>query len=131
MTDNGDNTGSAWIAITVKTPPTSGALNVTVAPDKAWYNLGDAVWIYITVTVDGPEGEGPVPVEGAAVRAELRTASGNRYVSNATTPANGELVFGTRRLKKRDGIGTYEFRATASKSGYDPGEGSTTFEVYK
>jgi hypothetical protein len=122
VTDSGGKIGSDSISITVGTPPPSPTLNVTVGTDKGTYALGERVYITVTVT-DGTSG-----VEGAAVHVEITTASGRQYAGDGTTNASGIAEF-SFKTKRPDGIGTYNVDAGASKSGYDPDSGSTTFEV--
>jgi hypothetical protein len=122
VTDSGGKIGSDSINITVGTPPPSPTLNVTVGTDKGTYALGERVYITVTVT-DGTSG-----VEGAAVHVEITTASGRQYAGDGTTNASGIAEF-SFKTKRPDGIGTYNVDAGASKSGYDPDSGSTTFEV--
>ena len=105
-------------------PPVS-ALCVSVTTDKASYTLGETVYITVTVTENLATGSA---VEGAAVHAEITTASGRKYASDGTTGSDGKVTF-TLKTKRPDGKGTYYVTADASKSGYVPGSGSTTFEV--
>lgn len=65
---------------------------------------------------------------GASVHVEVKTASGKLYAGDGTTDAYGIVAF-KFKTKVPDGTGTYTVTATASMSGYDPGSGSTTFEV--
>jgi len=62
------------------------------------------------------------------VHVEITTASGRKYAGDGTTGADGKVVF-SLTTKKLDGKGPYSVTADASKSGYDPGSGSTTFVV--
>lgn len=124
VTDSGGKTGSASISITVGTPPPTPTLSVTVTTDKDTYTLGERVKITVTVTDDVTS----APVEGAVVHCQITTFSGRKYAGNGTTDTNGEVVF-EFKIKRPDGKGLYEVVANASKSEYEPGSGSTTFEV--
>jgi len=106
-------------------PEPADALWVGVTTDKTPYSLGETV--YITVTVKENDENGAAVV-GAAVRLEVATASNRRYTADGTTNDEGIVTF-SLKIKRPDGKGTYSVQATASKSGYDPGSGSTTFEV--
>ncbi len=99
-----------------------GALNVDVRTDKGTYTIGERMLITVTVTADGSA------VEGVAVDVQIITPTGKRYVGEVTTDSVGEAAF-KFKIKKPDGAGTYNVDADASKSGYDPGSGSITFEV--
>jgi len=123
VTDSGGKTGSESITITVGAPPAVPALMVTVITDKPTYTLGETAYITVTVTENGA-----TPVQGAAVHAEITTASGRKYASDGTTGSDGKVTF-TLKTKRPDGKGTYSVTADASKSGYDPGTGSITFKV--
>jgi subtilisin family serine protease len=119
VTDSGGKTGSASITITVGTPK---ALIVTVAPRSSSYKIGDTAYIDVTVT------DGTNAVASAAVHLVITTASGKRYSGDGTTNSSGVAVFNFK-IKKPDGTGNYTVDATASKSGYDSGSGSTMFTV--
>ncbi|GEM_PF-841725 len=99
-------------------------LSVVVGTDKVTYVNRDTVTI--TATVKDGSGAG---VGGAAVHLDLTTASGGRLAGDATSDANGTAKFTYKVNSKRDGIGPYLAYVTATKSGYDLGAGSTTFEV--
>jgi serine protease len=105
------------------TPPPAGSLVVTVSTDKATYaNLQTAV---ITVSVT----DGSSPVSGAAVSVTITTANNKKSTSSGTTNTNGVYTFNYKVNSKANGAGTYTVNATASKSGYTSGSGSTTFTV--
>jgi subtilisin family serine protease len=120
VTDSGGREGSSTVSILVGTVPT---LSVTVVTDKASYVNRETVLITVTVT------DGVNPVEGAAVHMVLRTASGRVLTADGITNSQGVALFTHKILSRRDGVGTYNADATAEKSGYDGGAGSTTFEV--
>jgi len=105
------------------TPPPAGALVVTITTDKAAYtNLQTAV---ITVNVT----DGSNPVSGAAVSMTITTANNKKSTNSGTTNASGVVTFTYKINSKANGTGTYTVSATASKSGYNSGSGSTTFIV--
>ena len=103
-------------------PPPASSLSVDVTTSKTSYSLGETVYITATVTDNGSL------VGGAAVQVEITTASGRKYTANGTTGSDGKATF-SLKTKRPDGTGTYQVTATASKSGYGSGTGSTTFEV--
>lgn len=120
VTDSGGTTGSKSITITVGAVPT---LSVTVATDKPSYVHGEKAAITVTVT------DGTNPVEGASVHVDLTTANGGKLAGDGTTNSSGKATFTYKVNSKRDGKGTYTVDATASKTGYTSGSGSTTFQV--
>jgi hypothetical protein len=120
VTDSGAGMGSATVDILVGTVPT---LAVTVVTDKASYVNRETVLFTVTVT------DGANPVQGAAVHLVLHTASGRTLAADGVTDSQGVVHFTHKILSKRDGVGTYNADATATKSGYVGGAGSTTFEV--
>ncbi|MBI2947142.1 MAG: S8 family serine peptidase [Verrucomicrobia bacterium] len=122
-TDANGNTGSASITITVGTPPPPPTLSVSVSTAKASYVNGETALITVTVT------DGSNPVSGAAVHVVVTSANGTKLSGDGTTDSSGVAKFNYRVNAKRDGKGTYAVDATASKSGYGSGSGSTTFQV--
>lgn len=123
VTDSGGATGSASVSITVGTPPENPVLSVTVSTDKPSYVKRDTAIITANVT------DGGTPVGGAAVSIQITTAKGGQLSCSPTTNGNGDAVCTYKVNDKRDGKGTYTVNVTASKSGYDSGSGSTTFNV--
>ena len=105
--------------------PTAPTLSVTVATDKASYVNREKVLIAVTVT------DGATSVSGATVHVEITTAKGNRLAGDGNTNAEGVAKFTYKVNSKRDGVGTYTVNANASKAGFNPGSGSTTFQVTK
>lgn len=105
------------------TPPASGSLAVTVTTDKATYSNRQTVLITVSVT------DGINPVSSAAVALTIKTANGKTLSSSGTTGANGIVTFSHKINVKSNGAGVYTVNATASKSGYTSGSGSTTFTV--
>ena len=99
------------------------ALSVTVTTDQDSYSNRDRVTITANVT------DSTDPVSGASVNIAITTGNGNRLACNPTTNSSGDAVCTYRVNANRDGRGTYESTATATKSGYTSGTGSTTFEV--
>lgn len=124
VTDSGGLTATESITVTVGNGGTGGgALDVTVTTDKDPYTKGDTA--LITVKVE----DGGAPVEGASVDVTITTPSERIYGGSGTTGANGKVVFSYRVNPNKDGSGTYTVDASASKNGYLPGSGSTTFVV--
>ena len=125
--DSGGKSGSDSISITVGTPPPppdpSGTLSVSVSTEFPSYGNKDDVFITVVVT------DGTNNVSGAAVSLVITTGKGKRLTGSSTTDGNGQSELRYRVNSKRDGTGTYRVDVTASKSGFDPGMGDTTFEV--
>jgi subtilisin family serine protease len=121
-TDTADNfrTATVTVGVVEKKP-----LYVYVTTDEVNYTRGETVYITVSVTEDDAAESA---VEGAAVHLEITTASLRKYAGDGTTDAHGKVVF-TLKIKLPDGTGTCSVEADASKSGYDPGSGSTTFTV--
>lgn len=101
-------------------------LSVVVGTSKATYVNRDTV----TITATVKDGYG-VGVVGAAVHLDLTTANGGRLAGDTTSGAGGIAKFTYTTNSKRDGTGTYTADVTATKSGYDLGAGSTTFQVIR
>ncbi|HXT41841.1 MAG TPA: S8 family serine peptidase [Candidatus Angelobacter sp.] len=120
VTDSGGKTASSAVSITVLSPPLQ-TLYVSVVTDKSSYVNRNKV--YITVTVAA----GTNRAAGAAVHLDLTTADGGHVSSDTTSDANGIARFQYTINTKRDGVGTYSARVTASKAGYNPGSATTSF----
>ncbi len=103
------------------TPVATPTLNVVVTTDKASYQQGSQAHITVTVT-------GPAPISGASVTLTVTTSSGGTSQGTGTTNSNGQVTF-TYHILKHASLGTYTASATATKSGYISGSGSTTFSV--
>lgn len=125
VTDSGGKTGSKSINITVGTPPPTPTLNVTVTTNKPSYVNFERVQITVTVT------DGTSPVSGAAVHMDVTTANGRKVAGNGTTDANGIAKFQVFVISSLYGVGTYTVDATAAKTGFTGGSGSTTFKVLR
>jgi hypothetical protein len=106
------------VTVTVKAP----ALSVKVSTDKASYMVGQTVTITVTVASDGS------PIGGAAVAFSIKNQSGRTVKSGSgTTTSAGTVQFtwNTKGAKR----GSHTLRASASKTGYTSGSGSTTFTL--
>ncbi len=103
------------------TPTATPTLQVGVATDKPSYPQGSKVQITVTVT-------GTAPISGASVTLTVTTSSGGISQGTGTTNSNGQVTF-TYHIAKHATLGTYTASATATKSGYISGSGSTTFSV--
>ena len=114
--------GSSSVTITVGSLI---QLNVVAETDKYLYTFGETVHITVTVT----DGTGS-PIQGAAVHTDILTPNAKHYTNDGITDANGLAEF-TYKPKIGDGQKIYTLTATASKTGCEPGSGSTTFYVYK
>jgi hypothetical protein len=106
------------VTVTVKAP----ALSVKVSTDKASYTVGQTVTITVTVASAGS------PIGGATVAFSIRNQSGSTVKSGSgTTTSAGTVQFtwNTKGAKR----GSHTLRASASKTGYTSGSGSTTFTL--
>ncbi|MCH7505107.1 S8 family serine peptidase, partial [PVC group bacterium] len=124
--DSENATGSDSINITVGTPPPpppQTALSVSVSTDKPSYVKRDKVLITIVVT------DGTNAVESASVNVTIATANGKGLAGSGFTNSDGIVLFEYKVNPKRDGVGTYNVDTFASKSGFDSGGASTTFDV--
>ena len=85
--------------------------------------------MFITVTARANTGSG-FPVGGAGVHLDLYTASGLHYVGDGVAGTVGTVTF-SFKPGPTDGLSppAYTTTATASRSGYTSGSGSTTFTV--
>ena len=128
---NSNNVANAWNEVGVNDTlcnggggnPGSGTLAVAVSTDKTTYGPNQTVTIIVHV-----EDDQNAAVGSASVDVTLTTPRGSRLTGSATTAASGDATF-TYTPRKKDGSGTYNVSATASKSGYTSGSGSTTFDV--
>jgi hypothetical protein len=120
-TDSEGATGSDSVTITVGKLP---QLYVTVTTNKSAYKVRE--WVVINMAVkDGSAN----PVPGADVHVEVKTAKGKTYPYDGRTGTDG--IFGFQHQTQNADTGTHSVTATASKPGYEPGSGSTTFNVYR
>ena len=105
--------------------PGGNALNVALSfnRDPAVYTFGELV--IITVNVTDPSGQ---PVARADVLLEILTANGQTDVQTGRTNRSGLVAFAFQPQTSQ-GTGTYTATSTATSSGFDPGIGSSTFEV--
>src|SRR2546426_5990537 len=96
--------------------PQLPALSVSVTTDSQVYSKGSTATITVTVTSS-------TPVSGATVTLKVAPPNGNTSQSTGTTNSNGQVTFSYHIVTS----GTYTISATATKSGYISGSGSTTF----
>ncbi len=102
------------------TPTTTPTLQVKVTTDHASYSKYSRA--HITVTVNGPS-----LISGASVTLTVKTPSGSTAHATGTTNSNGQVTFSYSVGRT---TGTYTASATAVKSGFISGSGSTTFTVH-
>lgn len=105
-------------------PGENGQMTVTIDAGGP-YNAGD--WVNFTITVtDTTSG---APHSGAAISGSILAPNGSTAATfSGTTNGNGTVAF--RWKSNRNGAkGTYTINANATLSGYDPANGSTTFEL--
>lgn len=119
-TDTADNSMTATVTVVDKK-----TLYVDVTTDQVTYFTGDTVLITVEVTENIADG---TPVKGASVHVTILTQGKFTYGGDGTTDDNG-IVQWSFKIKRPDGTGLFTVIADASKEGYDPGSGSTTFEV--
>lgn len=103
------------------TPTATPTLSVVVTTNKPSYPQGSKAQITVTVT-------GTAPISGASVTLTVTTSSGGTSQGTGTTNSNGQVTF-TYHILKHASLGIYTASATATKSGYISGSGSTTFSV--
>jgi len=103
------------------TPQTTPTLSVSVTTDKSTYSQRSTVHITITVT-------NSTPVSGASVTLTITNPTGGTSHGTGTTNSNGQMTF-SYSLGRHATTGTYTASATATKSGYISGSGSTKFSV--
>jgi len=96
--------------------PQLPALSVSVTTDSLVYSKGSTATITVKVT-------SLTPVSGAAVTLTIKGPSGTTSQNTGTTDSNGQVIFSFHITK----TGIYTVSATATKSGYISGGGSTTF----
>ena len=98
-------------------------MRAELATDKASYAHSDQAQIAVSVT------DGTGPVAGVVVRAAVTNANGMRLAGESVTDADGVASLSYKIDTERDGSGTYIVDLIASKFGFEPAGGSTTFEV--
>jgi len=129
MATDANGTGSDSVNITVGSsppppPPPTHQLNVVVSTDKGSYVKNQTAIITASV-----KDENNSSVDGAAVHLDITTGNGGHLAGDATTGTDGKATFTYRVNSNRDGTGTYQADASATKSGYTSGTGGTTFQV--
>jgi hypothetical protein len=122
VTDSGGATTRSSVSVVVPNP----TLIVSVTTDRTAYMHRDTVNITVGVTT------GSGPVANASVSVVITTAGGKTSTLVASTDAAGRAAFQYQINSKRDGVGTYTVRASASRSGYSSGTAAyTSFTVTK
>jgi subtilase family serine protease len=104
------------------TPVATPTLHVLVTTDKTTYPQRSTADITITVTSSS------TPVSGASVTVTVKTSTGGTAQGTGTTNSHGQVTF-SYSISRNAPTGTYTASATAAKSGYISGSGSTTFSV--
>ena len=106
-------------------PPAAKSLVVTAGINQqillTWQ------WVIITVTITDSETGLPVPFPDVYVEIVSPTGRKRAYVPGKQATGIAQVRF--RPRSKRDGYGGYRVRVTASKAGYEDGEGETLFYV--
>jgi subtilase family serine protease len=103
------------------TPQKTPILSVSVTTDKSTYPQRSTAHITVTVT-------NSTPVSGVSVTLTVTSPSGSTSHGTGTTNSNGQVTF-SYSISRFAHLGTYTASATATKSGYLSGSGSTTFSV--
>ena len=108
------------------TPSASSTRSLTVAvtTDKTSYRRGSMVYITVNVT-DSSTKSG---IGGAAVTVTVTDSKGVPTIRTGITDSNGFVYF-KYKIQPKAPLGTYRVTALALATGYDPGNGSTTFVV--
>ncbi len=99
------------------TPQQTSALSVSVTKNGGT-SQGSTAFITVTVTSS-------TPVSGASVTLTVTNPNGGISQGTGTTNSNGQVTFSYHISQH----GTYTASATATKSGYTSGSGSTTFSI--
>jgi hypothetical protein len=103
------------------TPIATPTLHVVVTTDKLSYPQRSTAHITVTVT-------NSTPVSGATVTLTVTSPNGSTSHGTGQTNSNGQVIF-SYSIGRSAHLGTYTASATATKSGYLSGSGSTTFSV--
>lgn len=103
------------------TPVATPILHVSVTTDKSIYSQRSTSDITVTVT-------NSTPVSGASITLTVKSPNGSTEQGTGKTNSNGQVIF-SYSISKNAPTGTYTASATATKSGYISGSGSTTFSV--
>jgi subtilisin family serine protease len=123
-TMNGYESSSANASVTVTQAGNPG-IGVVVTTDKASYARG--AYVYITATVRRTDTN--ALLSGASVKFILTKPNGTTMTTTVTTGSSGTAKW-TLRSGSGTAIGTYTVGATATKSGFTAGTGSTAFSIY-
>ncbi len=107
---------------TTTAPPEGGALQVRVSVAKSVITRGSIQTIQITITSDGKG------VEGASISGVITYTSGFQHSFSGVTTSEGAYSY-SWQIGGNSTPGTFTISATASKSGYTSGQGSTSFSV--
>ena len=98
-------------------------MQVVVTSDKHKYNNSDEA----TIVVRANDHIGPI--EGVDVRVMVTTSNGFKQVGVSITRSDGKGTIPYEVNLDRGGAGIYVVDATAWRTGFDVGQGSTSFEV--
>jgi hypothetical protein len=119
VTDNEDTA-----EINLADAPEPGVLSVGVVTSKLVYSAGDTVPIYATVT-----DQLGIPIKDATVQFDIISARNKHYyLGSDTTDSDGNAAYYWGHEPKH-GTGFFIVDVIATKAGYEPGAGSTMFEV--
>jgi hypothetical protein len=118
---SGTLTHTASISVSVKAPSTP-ALSASVSTDSSRYRAGQTVTSTASVRSSGSA------VSNAGVTITIKNQSGTVvYSGSGTTNSRGSVSFAWNT--GRSSSGTYTVTVAASKTGYTPGSGSTSFTI--
>ncbi len=122
VTDSGTITTIAEINITVATEAPADQLGVEMTTSQDVYTRGETLQIEAVVTDNNGN-----PVDGATVTVLIEFPK-LAITKTAVTNASGVAVV-SYKLSIRTGFGTAKATSTVTKTGYDDGFGTITFEV--
>jgi hypothetical protein len=118
---SGTLTHTASVSVSVKAPSTP-TLSASVSTDSSRYRAGQTVTSTASVRSSGSA------VSNAGVTITIKNQSGTVvYSGSGTTNSRGSVSFAWNT--GRSSSGTYTVTVAASKTGYTPGSGSTSFTI--
>ena len=99
-----------------------GLMQVVVTSDKSKYNNSDEAMIVVHAN------DHIGPIEGVDVRAMVTASNGFKQVGVSITRSDGKGTIPYKVDLDSGGAGIYVVDATAWKTGFDVGQGSTSFK---
>ncbi|MFH1209893.1 MAG: Ig-like domain-containing protein, partial [archaeon] len=121
--DNENSINTDSISVNISNQQQLSNLQVNVVTDKSSYTANE--WVYSTTTVLN---ELNSPVLNANVITNIYAPNGQlKKICNGLTNSNGIYIC-NYKLKTNDPTGTWDIFSNATKQGYDPESGFTTFQ---